>query len=34
MFAATVTNQSLLTMPCSETLRDGPPRVLLSCVPP
>jgi hypothetical protein len=27
-------NQSELTMPLAERLRDGPPIELLSCVPP
>ena len=26
--------QSALTMPCTVFVRDGPPTVLLSCVPP
>jgi hypothetical protein len=29
-----VTNQSALVIPCSVRVRDGPPRVMLSCVPP
>ena len=30
----TVMNQSSLVMPCVDVVRDGPPSVLLSWVPP